>query len=205
MDLIDLTISKTKDKFECLKFGPKKCPVYLKLPYTSNEAVQKNLKKIVENCYRSVKLRIVFKNNKLFKIDNKDKLPTLNYSNVIYKYVCSCKETYVGRTGNNLFNRVNQHVPKNLLNKTRVCNNDRAVVREHVVIHSSSAIGQHLIDNPDCFDNYNLDNFKVISNGRNDFHLKTLEAIYILCLKPVLCRQKKFVYSTILFSSLNLN
>ena len=99
----------------------------MKLPYISNEAVQKNLKKIVENCYRSVKLRIVFKNNKLFKIDNKDKLPTLNYSNVIYKYVCSCMEAYVGRTGNNLFNRVNQHVPKNLLNKIRVSNNDRAV------------------------------------------------------------------------------
>ena len=111
----------------------------------------------------------------------------------------------MGRTGNNLINRVNQHVPKNLLTEIGVCNNDRVVGREHVVIHSSSAIGQHLIDNPDCFDNYNLDNFKVISNGRNDFHLKTLEAIYILCLKPVLCRQKKFVYSTILFSSLNFN
>ena len=137
----------------------------MKLPYNSNEAVQKNLKKIFENCYRAVKLRIVFKNNKLFKIDNKDKLPTHNYSNVIYKYVCFCKQTYVGRTGNNLINRVNQHVPKNLLTKIRVCNNDRVVGSELVDIHSSSAIGQHLIDNPDCFDNYNLDTFKVISNG----------------------------------------
>ena len=205
MDIIDSTIAKTKDKFECSKFGPKKCPVYLKLPYCSNEVVQKNLKNIVENCYRAVKLRIVFKSNKLFKIDNKDKLPIHNYSNVIYKYVCFCKQTYVGRTGNNLINRINQHLPKNLLNKIKVSNNDRAVGREQVVIQSSSAIGKHLVNNPNCFQNYNLDNFKVISKGRNDFHLKTLEAIYILCLKPVLCRQKNFVYSTILFSSLNLN
>ena len=111
----------------------------------------------------------------------------------------------MGRTGNNLSNRINQHLPKNLLNKIKVSNNDRAVGREQVVIQSSSAIGQHLVNNPNCFQNYNLDNFKVISKGRNDFHLKTLEAIYILCLKPVLCRQKNFVYSTILFSSLNLN
>ena len=72
LDLIDSTIAKTKDKFECLKFGPKKCPVYLKLPYNSNEVVQKSLKKIVENYYRAVKLRILYKNNKLLKIDNKD-------------------------------------------------------------------------------------------------------------------------------------
>ena len=53
----------------------------------------------------------------------------------------------------------------------RVSNNDREI------IHSSSAIGQQLIDSPDCFNNYNLDNFNVISNGRTDFHLKTLKVI----------------------------
>ena len=93
------------------------------------------------------------------------------------------------RTSNNLINRVNQQLPKNLLKKIRISNNDRAVGSEHVVIHSSSAIGQHLNNNPDCFDNYNFDNFKVTSKGRNYFCLKTLEAIHILCLKPVLCRQ----------------
>ena len=53
--------------------------------------------------------------------------------------------------------------------------------RKLVVIHNSSAIGQHLINNPDWSENYNFDNFRTISN----FYLKTLEAIYILCLKPV--------------------
>ena len=71
-------------------------------------------------------------------------------------------------------NKVDQHLLNNLLNKIRVSNNDRAVGREHVVIHSDSAIGKHIINNPNCFDNYNLDNFKVISKGRSDFHLKIL-------------------------------
>ena len=105
----------------------------------------------------------------------------------------------------NKYNHINQHVPKNLLNKIRVLNNDRGVSRELGVIHSISAVGQHLINNSDWFDNYNLDNFIVILNGRNYFHLNTLEASYILHRKPLLCRQKKFVYSTILFSSFNLN
>ena len=83
----------------------------------------------------------------------------------------------MGRTSNNLINRVNQYLPKYLLKKIRISNNDSAVGREHVVIHSDSAIGKHIINNPDCFDNYNLDNFKVISKGRNYFHLKSLEAI----------------------------
>ena len=64
---------------------------------------------------------------------------------------------------------------------------------------------QILINNLDCFNNYKLDKFKAISRRRIDFHLKILEAIHILCLKPELCKQNQFVYATILFSSLNLN
>ena len=72
-------------------------------------------------------------------------------------------------------------------------------------INRSSAIGQHLITNPKIFDSYKVDNFKIKSVARNEFHLKSLEAIYILSLNPDLCKQKKFVCSTILFKSLNLN
>ena len=69
---------------------------------------------------------------------------------------------------------------------------------------SNSAIGEHLIENQNCFENYDMNRFKIVSKARNDFHLKTLEAVYILSKKPELCKQKKFVYSTILFFSLNL-
>ena len=39
-------------------------------------------------------------------------------------------------------------------------------------INSSSAISQHLINNPKCFENYKVDNFKIISIARNKLHLK---------------------------------
>ena len=54
-----------------------------------------------------------------------------------------------------------------------------------IVVISGSVIGQHLINNQDCYDKYNLDSFRVISKRRNNFYLNILEAIYILCLKPV--------------------
>ena len=109
----------------------------------------------------------------------------------------------MGRTSNNLIARINQHLPKNLLNKIKSCNEEKKF-DDLEKLNSSSAIGQHLITNPKCFENYKVDNFKIISVARNEFHLKTLEAIYILSLKPGLCKLKKFVYSTILFNSLNL-
>ena len=74
----------------------------------------------------------MFETNKIFKIDNNDKLPTHN-NNDIYKCVCSCKQAYVGRTSNNLIFRVDQLLPKNLLNKIRVSNSERKVSREQEI------------------------------------------------------------------------
>ena len=112
-DIIYSTILKTRTKFEkhTVKFGLNKCPFYLNLPYTANLLIQNNLKKIVNTCYHSVKLRLVYKTKKLFEINNKDKVSMLNNSNVVYKFVCSCNKTYMGRTSNNLLTRINQHLP----------------------------------------------------------------------------------------------
>ena len=66
------------------------------------------------------------------------------------------------------------------------------------------AIGEHLVNNLICFKNYDLNEFKVTSKGKNKLNLKTLKDIYILCKNPKLCNQMKFVYSAIFFSNLNL-
>ena len=83
LDIIKYTIQKTKSRFKTIIFGPKKCPVYLKLPYNQNIVVHNNLKRLVENGYWSVNLRILYTTKKLYQINNKDKLPTLNTSSVI--------------------------------------------------------------------------------------------------------------------------
>ena len=60
-------------------------------------------------------------------------------------------------------------------------------------IKSSSAIGQHLINNSECAKNYDDSRFSILAFARNFSQLKTLEAIFITSRKPILCKQKNFV------------
>ena len=61
------------------------------------------------------------------------------------------------------------------------------------VMTSSSSIGQHLIANATCAMEYDDSRFSIIAYARDFNHLKVLEAIYITKMKPILCKQKKFV------------
>ena len=67
-------------------------------------------------------------------------------------------------------------------------------------INCESAIGQHLITNPECAKKYTDDNFRIIGQARLSFHLSGLESVYIKTQNPVLCRQKEFVLSLKLFN-----
>ena len=62
-----------------------------------------------------------------------------------------------------------------------------------------SAIGQHLIANPECAKTYTDNNFQIIGQARMSFHLSVLESVYIQTKNPALCRQKEFVFSLGLF------
>ena len=62
-----------------------------------------------------------------------------------------------------------------------------------------SAIGQHLLDNDRCALNYDDERFSILAAARSSFHLNLLEATYIKTRRPVLCRQKEFVYTLKLF------
>ena len=42
-------------------------------------------------------------------------------------------------------------------------------------INCESAIGQHLLTNPECAKTYTDDNFRIIGQGRSSFHLSVLE------------------------------
>ena len=70
----------------------------------------------------------------------------------------------------------------------------RSCRSRNTVKTSNSAIGQHLLDNPDCAKLYNNDMFRIIGRARSSFHLAVLESIYIQK-KPPLCRQKELIIS----------
>ena len=121
-------------------------------------------------------------------------------SNIVYQYLCHCDSRYVGRTSQRLQQRITQHVPKSVRgvhtfqDRTSLARSCKPIKSLNTEI-SSSAIGQHLLHNQLCAQNYSDDKFSILAHGRIAFHLLTLEATYIKTSKPNLCKQKEFVYS----------
>ena len=80
------------------------------------------------------------------------------------------------------------------------CSSIRTMCKNSISkMKSDSAIGQHLITNPECAKTYTDDNFRIIGQARSSFHLGVLESVYIKTQNPVLCKQKEFVFSLGLF------
>ena len=75
----------------------------------------------------------------------------------------------------------------------RMCKNSDSKVK------NDSAIGQHLIKDPECAKTYSDDNFRIIGQARSSFHLSVVESVYIKTQNPVLCKQKEFIVSLGLF------
>ena len=64
---------------------------------------------------------------------------------------------------------------------------------------SDSAIAQHFFKNGQCALNYDNKRFLILATASISFHLNLLEAAYIKTQRPVLSRQKEFVYILKLF------
>lgn len=181
------------------RFGPTKCPIYVRLPWKGliSKQFERQIKTAVTKCYNAADLRVVHTTKSLLPHTNKDALPSFSISNVIYTYKCRCDAVYVGRTSQRLEDRVKQHVPKSLLHAAKqqssslIVNNTSTIP---AVRNCRSAIGQHLLDNPICAENFSLDNFSILSQARNSFQLHVLEAWFIHFHKPVLCKQKELIY-----------
>lgn len=200
-------------------YGPKKCAVYLHLPFLGehSEQMAKAIRSCAEKVFLSVSFRTVFSTKKILPKCRKDVLPSQSVSNVIYKFSCKhCESVYVGRTTRRLDDRIREHVPKSLIKlysesspKPRSVTNKESTYNLRtkrtkalsckIPKYLETAVGQHLAENPDCGRSYDDDCFSVIGKGRSAYHLKVLEAVTINKLKPDLCRQKKFVYHTVLF------
>ena len=110
-------ISMKMKQFHALpKVGPEKCPVYLRLPWLGSVSTrfEKQVKSAVKQCFSAVEPRVVYSTNELLSATNKNVLPALQKSNVIYQFSCHCDSQYVGRTSQRLQDRTKQHVPKSI-------------------------------------------------------------------------------------------
>ena len=156
----------------------------------------------MESCYGSLSTRLVFTFKRMLPVAHKDVLFTIQKSFVIYEYKCHCDSRYVERTSQRLQDRIKQHVLQWLrqqLTCPRRSQPHRSCKRTDHKPGCDSANGQHLLDNDECALNFDDKRFFVLATARSSFHLNLLETAYIKYRRPVLCRQKEFVYTLKLF------
>ena len=116
VDLLARIITAKAPQTE-LVYGPKRCPVYLRLPWKGHwSSVQaRSLASVVRSAYCAVDVNVVYSTVRAFSI-KKDVLPALQKSSVVYHFECrKCENRYVGRTLQCLSARIRQHVPLHLL------------------------------------------------------------------------------------------
>ena len=119
-----------------------------------------------------------------------------------HEFSCRCEARYVGRTTQRLADTIKQHVPTSIRKTSSTVREQPPHMCKSISskISCESAIGQHLITNPECAKTYTDGNFRIIGQARSSFHLGVLESVYIKTQNPVLCRQKEFVFSLKLFN-----
>ena len=88
------------------------------LDWENSLKFERKIKLSINNCFGAVQPRVIFSTRRILPAIHKDVLPTFQQSNVVYEYVCHCDSRYVGRTSQRLQDRIRQHVPKSIRNRT---------------------------------------------------------------------------------------
>ena len=161
--------------------------LFIRLPFKGDaacEIVTRTLRNAVNRTFGAAELQCSFSSSRLIQIQQKDKLPLLTASMVIYSFRCVCGATYIGRTARHLSKRISEHQPKWVLTGRR------GVVSSAVCAHLAET--GHRVDVKKAFQIV----YRVPVNKSKAVRLHTLakaEAISIKLLNPDLCAQKRFV------------
>ena len=157
-------------------------PVVLTLPWKGkvSSRFRQDIQKTVQQSFSNVRMRVIFTARRAFSQAVKDALTITMMSNVVYKFACHSTCTYVGRTSQQLGERIKQHLPSKLFK-----------VKPNLKVETAdSAITKHLKQHPACIRTDLVDSFKISARARHQRHLEILEAAYIKALNPALCQQK---------------
>ena len=189
-------------------FGPEKYSIYLKLPYIgmAPKRFRIAVQRAIHNGYHNARPVIIFKARKMLPNSSKYVRPLLATSNVIYKFVYCCDNSYLGRTTQRLGSRIRQHVPKYAedLFDSRVLRMLKHVVKcthRKALASPSSAILKNLLENDNWAQRYTSDCYTVNGRTETTFKLCVKEAILIHRHKPTLNIPKE-AYETLLFIQL---
>ena len=148
--IIISTFTKKIRQFNQLcQHGPKKCPVYLHLPWLGNVSnkFEKQITTAIQHCYFAVETRVVFTTRSLLSATKKNVLPANHHNNIIYQFVCRCNSQYIGHTSQRLQEHIKQHVPRSIRNhhSSQARSNLSHAYKKNTLPHDS-AFGQHLLE-----------------------------------------------------------
>ena len=172
-------------------FGPERKQVFLNVPFIGDKHaydLTKRLQVILPRAFPAAEPRVVHSTCSVAVRPLKDRLPPSGASNVIYQFLCDCGSSYLGRTERALSRRVDEHLPRWLM--------DGATHRPRSTAPPTSAVARHALE---CgqFDRSRMksDHFKVVARARHRSLLPMLESCFIIQRKPPLCAQKEFVFT----------
>ena len=151
---------------------------YFKLPYVGpySQIAQDKIRCLIKKCCKPIEAKLVFNSFKIRDaLSTKDKIPMLQKSNVIYKFTCVCKTTYIGETSRRLNIRI----------------------AEHLGMDKNSHVFKHLSSSENCKSHANKDSFTVIDTAPTNWQRRIKEGLYILWENPTLNKQLKNVSVTI--------
>ena len=127
---------------------------------------------IVRSCYGQIDLKIIFTNKNtigsLFRF--KERLPKALLSSVIYEFRCAqcASGTYIGSTIRSLHMRIAEHRGRSFRTGKEI-QSSKSSVRDH---------------SQSCSNPVSIDNFRVLGQEKHETHLRILESLHILRLKP---------------------
>jgi hypothetical protein len=173
--------------------------VAIKLPYVgmASTALEKDLRLLTRQCYRSVDPRIIFTSRPMLSHVCKDRIPMNNTSMVVYHFQCCCGDSYVGHTVRRLGTRMKEHIPACVVKhykRTPVL--DYTKNKTLLNAAKSSAVAEHLLKSPECGAMIDQCKFTILHKSFSVFRLKILESVVIAAREPKLCKQTEFDFVT---------
>lgn len=164
-------------------------PLYLRLAFkgdAASELLTKRLQRAIGRTYFAAKLHASFTNRPLIRQELKDKLPQQTTSMCVYQFVCSCGDSYIGRTTRQLSKRMSEHLPSGLRR------GQPGSIRSSILAHVLNT--GHAVPASTAFKPIYEVPVKMPKSIRTRV-LATAEAIGIRINRPKLCVQKRFVKS----------
>lgn len=173
-----------------------KLKAFLRLPFKGDDVsdvFERRFRAAMNRTFNAVEPVVVYTCEQIPVPPVKQPLSVFAKSNLIYRFVCGCTATYLGRTERQLRHRVGEHVPVWV---SKHVNQQDSRVQGHISSARrtpASSIARHLLETGHRIDTNTA--FEVVLTASNSRLLQFAEAIAINRWKPELCKQKELFVS----------